>query len=110
MILSLSVLAIALLMIGIGMLRYRKRSVAKNITTILVIVISAVASCIVARIAAVSIGNIAVDLIANKYPDVYAQLAADLPVTASVVPLLAAMIVAPILFIFAMLILRLLSA
>ena len=105
MYLTLFVAVLALLMIGIGMLKYRKRSIAKNITSIVIIVLSAVISCIVTRLIVGFASDTAMGFIAEMYPDLFAQLD-ELPTIASLIPAFISMIVSPILFVFVMLIIR----
>ena len=106
--LSLVILGLAVLLIGFGMLKYRKRSVAKNITSVIMIVVSAVVACVVTRVVATTAGAYALQVLEQQSPDLYTQLTTELPTIAEIAPLLVAMIAAPVLFVFVMFFARIL--
>lgn len=106
MYLTLFVALLAVLIIGLGMLKYRKRSIAKNITSIVIIVISAVLSCIITRLVAGSLGAPILELLKTSDPEIFEQITTDLPTVAELVPAFVSMIVAPFMFVFVMLIVR----
>lgn len=106
MYLTLFVALLAVLIIGIGMLKYRKRSIAKNITSIVIIAISAVISCIVTRLIAGSLGAPIMELIKSTDPETFEQITTELPTVAELIPAFVSMIVAPFMFVFVMLIIR----